>query len=361
MSRDCRYGGPQRVAESHKHGLTGLPVRVTFLAITDPLETSRDEELKLFKSITNLKKRKFANQFSPALWAWFFGHRKQFDLVHLHFSRDLVTTPIALMCLLFKQRYVIQPHGMLQGPRGKLKTTWDAFITKPILQNASRVFFLTQEEREHLRNVFGVLDLRLERLVNGSEVLPLSRAVSANPLRNVILYASRLDQRKRPLAFADLARIRAVSRPDLEFLMVGSDSGALNETLNKIEAADLPSLKYLGAVNETEIRLLLDRCIALVQPALWDVFPMIMVEAACRGIPVVSVEGYEVSDWFGMNSASIVSDGTPEGMDASLSIILSNFEALQLESHSFASTYLDQKLIGKQLEETYKKVLGTIG
>jgi hypothetical protein len=84
---------------------------------------------------------------------------------------------------------------------------------------------------------------------------------------------------------------------------------------------------------------------------------MIMVEAACRSVPVIAVGGYETSDWFAKNGAAELSNGDGEDLVRCLRLIASRLDGYQSSTAQFAQEHLDEKAVAKKLEKCYHAIL----
>lgn len=91
--------------------------------------------------------------FSISLIIKLFLSVKDFDLYHIHSTRNIYGLFIFLICKFYKKPYVITPHATLMEywmkfigyPR--LKLIYSKIIEKQILKNASRLHFLTKYEQ----------------------------------------------------------------------------------------------------------------------------------------------------------------------------------------------------------------------
>ncbi len=355
-SSDGRYGGPQKVAESLSRGLLASGVSSKILALTNQ-NPGVDGVSVLFRARKLMGMDVIPLMYSASAIFWLRKNIRNFDVAHIHLSRDLFTNAIGLYCLSRSKPFVVQTHGMLLGERSLLKKLWDRLIVRRLLASAKQIFYLTEEEKKGLQQNFHLDSEKLIKLVNGSSLVPGSATFSGLAKRKVVLYASRLDPRKRPLTFIEMAELASNEFPHLEFQIAGADSGSLHEVLAAIKELGNPRVEYLGSLTSDEIQSKLDESICVVLPALWDVFPMIMVEAACRSVPVIAVGGYETSDWFAKNGAAELSNGDGEDLVRCLRLIASRLDGYQSSTAQFAQEHLDEKAVAKKLEKCYHAIL----
>lgn len=352
-SSDGRYGGPQRVAESQIRGLVTHGLDCTKIALTVKSEASKSESNVLFTGHRILGFGDIPLQFSFSALFWLVRNLKRYEVVHIHFSRDLFTNAVALLCVLKKKKYFVQTHGMLQNHHGIFRKVWDSVLIGPLLMKANAVFVLTNEEKTDLIQRYRISEIKLIKLVNGGKVeVSSDKAVQAAD-RQKVLFASRLDPRKRPQAFLEMANLASSKLPNIEFVIAGSDAGAADEISERLRILGNSKISYLGALTGLEIADLLSSSACLVLPAIWDVFPMIMVESACKGVPVLAVGGYETSDWFAANGAAVLCDGSVEGLVAGLMNVLKTQAQLRETTGEFARRYLDENEIARELLSRY--------
>ena len=226
------------------------------------------------------------------------------------------------------------------------------------MAKAAVVFCLTEEEKIDLEDYFGSPKAKLMKIPNGSPLrFERNQSKRVDTIRNSVLFASRLDPRKKPLEFIAAAKKLALKYPTLEFLLAGSDAGALSEVQAELARVNNPRIRYLGALSKEELLETLDRSQVLVHPTEWDVFPMIMVESVCSGVPVVSLAGYEVSEWFAKHNATTLATSDLDSLASAIEDVLENFLEKQRFAEAFASQYLDEEVIANTLISRYQAVL----
>jgi 2-polyprenyl-3-methyl-5-hydroxy-6-metoxy-1,4-benzoquinol methylase len=79
----------------------------------------------------------FAGLGAPGLSGWFRRNRTDFEVVHIHFGRDLVVLPVALAARRHGIAYVLQTHGMVTPSDHPLAAPLDAVWTRKVLRHAA--------------------------------------------------------------------------------------------------------------------------------------------------------------------------------------------------------------------------------
>ncbi|MDT9690049.1 glycosyltransferase [Streptomyces sp. P9(2023)] len=283
------FGGPVRVAVNLGRGLAarGHQVRLTALGDGFPGALPTDVDgvpARLYPARTILPLG-FSGITSPALLAGAGALVKDADVVHVHLARDLVTLPVALAALRAGRPLVLQTHGMVDPSDRPLAKLLDAVAVRRVLRGASAVLYLTDRERKDLDAVVGGPLSGAVRLVNGVPAQE-PRPAPTGPPR--ILYAARLQARKRPTDF--VAAVPEILRhhPDATFVLAGPDEGeraavdALVAELGVGERVSRP-----GPLTSERMLDELRRAHVYVLPSVAEPFPMSVLEALSVGTPAV--------------------------------------------------------------------------
>jgi glycosyltransferase involved in cell wall biosynthesis len=124
----------------------------------------------------------FAGIVAPRLWWSVLRRARNFDVVHVHLARDLVTLPAAAILRQLGVPFVAQPHGMLDPSGRRSARTLDAALTRRVLSGASAVFALDEHEASDIRAVARV-DLPMAMVRNGVPTAELRTPAWACPTR----------------------------------------------------------------------------------------------------------------------------------------------------------------------------------
>lgn len=283
------FGGPVRVAVNLGRGLAarGHQVRLTALGDGFPGALPTDVDglpARLYPARTILPLG-FSGITSPALLAGAGALVKDADVVHVHLARDLVTLPVALAALRAGRPLVLQTHGMVDPSGRPLAKLLDAVAVRRVLRGASAVLYLTDHERKDLDAVVGGPLTGAVRLVNGVPAQE-PRPAPTGPPR--ILYAARLQARKRPTDF--VAAVPEILRhhPDATFVLAGPDEGeraAVDALVAELGVGDRVSRP--GPLTSERMLDELRRAHVYVLPSVAEPFPMSVLEALSVGTPAV--------------------------------------------------------------------------
>ncbi|OON73476.1 glycosyltransferase [Streptomyces tsukubensis] len=285
------FGGPVRVALNLSKGLRARGHEARIVALGDGFEGALPTEVEgvpaeLFQA-RRFAPLGFSGITSPALLAGAGRLVRDADVVHVHLARDLVTLPFALAALRAGRPLVLQTHGMVDPSGRLLAKVLDALAVRRVLRGASAVLYLTEHERAALDEVAGPPGLeRTTRLVNGVPAQPQGPGHPGGAPH--ILYAARLQARKRPRDF--VAAVPEILRhhPDATFTIAGPDEGELAPVRALIEELGLKgTVSVPGSLSGPAMLDTLREATVYVLPAVDEPFPMSVLESLSVGTPVV--------------------------------------------------------------------------
>ena len=358
LSPDGAYGGPARVALNQGAELInrGHDVIVAAAARGYPdLPTeSNGVPLRLFAARRLVPGTGFAGLGAPALNRWFGRNLTDFDVVHIHFGRDLVVLPAAAAARRRKIPYVLQTHGMVTPSGHPLAPTLDALWTRKVLRDAGTVFYLTDREREQLVAVANG-QLRLVQLGNGVPDYPGVLHRRGTP---EVLFAARMHPRKRPIAFVDMAKTLLDAGVDARFTLIGPDEG--EGDLVRAAIQDEPRITWEGALDPAAVPRRMAAASVYVLPAVREPYPMSVLEAMSVGLPVVVCDDCGLAPLVEGTRCGIVTEPAVAALVAAVESILadpSRARAMGDRGREAVHTQLSMRAVGDLLLETYAKLV----
>jgi glycosyltransferase involved in cell wall biosynthesis len=358
ISADGSYGGPVSVALDQAEALRAAGHEVTVAAGWDGVAApSSSATLRLFRARKPLR-QSFIGLVAPGLPAWVLRHAREFDVVHVHVTRDLVTLPAAGAARRRGVPVVLQTHGMIRPDPSRLQGLIDVLLTRRVFRGTGAFLALTPHEEDDL----GALRVdagRVHRIDNG---VPAA-AASATPPGDapLVLYSSRLADRKRPGAFVAAAEIVHRVRPDARFELWGPDGGELEAVRADIAARGLTGVcAYRGAAPVDQARAHLADASVFVLPSVAEPFPMALLEAFSAGLPAVITDRTGLSPVARETGAARVTDGSPEEIAAQILRLLDE-PGLWTETAAAARTLAEQRFtmsrIAARLVEVYRTAI----
>ncbi|WP_448809162.1 glycosyltransferase [Agromyces bauzanensis] len=308
LSPDGAYGGPVRVAVNQLRALADMGHEVTLFATHRGFDSPPTEidgvPVVAFPTRTVVPGLGFAGLGSPALTREIRRRAVEFDVVHVHLARDLVTLPAARAAQRSGTPVFLQTHGMIDESSNPLAAPLDAMLTRPVLRAASAVFFLTDRERADLIHV-GAPESALTALVNGVPHSALAADVESTPLD--VLFLARLHQRKRPLEFVRAAIELAPEFPDVTFSLVGPDEGEAGAVVRLISDSGFADrIRWEGSLAPERTLERMSRSALYVLPSIDEPFPMSVLEAASLGLPVIVTDSCGLAPAIATAGAGII-------------------------------------------------------
>ena len=365
QSPDNAFGGPIRVALNLGHELENREVEVQLVggcrgysSVPTQIENI---PAKLFAVRQIHPKLGFSGLFSLKLLTWAWRNVKKFDVVHIHMARDLITLPIGLICLVRGVPFVIQGHGMIDPTEKLAGRILDRLFVKRLLTNASKLLYLTEQEAADFPAVAGRSLGNMAFLPNGvpaqTDVSPRNADIS----NRTISYISRLQARKRPHLFVQMASRLISDGVDCHFKIAGADEGELELVLQTIESDGLSEkVKYLGSQDHAGVINLLQETSVLVLPSINEPFPMIVLEAISCAIPVVITDTCGLAPYISRSNAGVVTNGSVADLTTAAKTILADLPTYSANALELAQNEFSMKHIGDELTSIYVSAIRSI-
>lgn len=285
VSPDGRYGGPLRVAAdlAREQRANGHDARLvaTYEGYDKLPHEFQGVPLRAFPA-RRITRQGYSGLFSVALIHHVLRARHATDVFHIHIARDSLTTVAALSLNLFKARFILQTHGMVEPGRGVLVSLFDRFALRPSARGARAVLVLTPTEQEHFAHL-GTPSHRLSIQSNGIRLGTLLQND-----RRTVLFLARLHPRKGASEFASAAGRLAPDWPAVEFRIAGPDEGdgaRVHEAV--LDAGSPKNLVVTGALSPEDVPSEMANSLLYVLPAVGEPFGLTILEALAQNTPVL--------------------------------------------------------------------------
>ncbi|ANC78797.1 hypothetical protein ABE65_019140 [Fictibacillus phosphorivorans] len=328
------YGGPATVALNQAKELVLRGHEVTILT-SNLLSFEKKYINKTEDCLFGIKIKYFNSKFtrkgfsyinSSSLYNWIKKNGKLYDIVHIHFGREIIPCRVASLCKKEKFPYVLQTHGML-NKRSLKNKLFDIFVTSELLKKAKYVLALQNVEKKRLLEINK--DINVEILYNGIKPSENKVLWSYDSIKNKkILFLARLHPRKRVLDFIEMCKILSEKYNDLTFEIVGPDEGDLSEAMNRVDDLKLQDkVRFIGSVNVDKVSELYAKSSVYVLPSLDEPFGMTVIEALNVGTPTVVTETIHIKSLLQDNNASLIAkQNDPSDLASIVEMIISNKE-----------------------------------
>lgn len=355
VSEDGSYGGPVAVAVSQCRALAENGHDVALVAGWDgrvALEVPGvDVRLHRVRRLPGLG---FAGFFSTDLWRDVAALTKDCDVVHLHLARDLIQLPAAALAQR-RSPTVLQTHGMVRPDKRLSARLLDGLMTRRVLRRARVLLPLTDAEGRDLALLApGTASTRIR---NGVAIPHVRAAWETPPL---VLFLARLQARKRPSDFVEMAALVKADHPETRFLMVGADEGELDSMREQIARLNLvEDIAYAGAVAPSQVSDVLAQAQIYVLPSVDEPFPMSALEAMSHGLATVITTETGISDELSVRQTVSVVDPTPASLARAVMSLLDQdeWERSALAAREDAERNFSMAAVVAILETVYRETL----
>jgi glycosyltransferase involved in cell wall biosynthesis len=364
VSPDGAFGGPIRVALNQAAELRrrGHDVHLAagWRGQGSPPSQLEGTPARLFPALRLIRPMGFSGMVSPVLALWLLRNIGDYDVVHVHAGRDLISTTSLALAYVRRRPYVTQTHGMVQPDTRLRARIMDAAAVRRLLRAARTRFVLTQHEEDGLQHVLGS-PVTCERLPNG--VPEQADPPDVVHGEREVLFCARLHERKRPVAFVEMAAELVRRGHAATFAIVGPDDGELSAVQESISSQGLAEhVRYEGALGYHAVLARMRQADVYVLPSVHEPFPMSLLEALTLGLPSVCTDTCYISQPLRDHGAAIVTDGSVAAMADAVQAILEGPDLrsqLTRNARKIIAQLFSMEAVGNRLEQTYRAVVET--
>ena len=362
IARDGAFGGPLRVALNQVQELRARGHAVELVAcwcgkLPAPFEVD-GIPVRAFRAHQYVPGAGFSGLYSPGLQRWLKNNLSTADVLHVHAGRDLISLGALVRARAASCPTVVQTHGMIGLDRRLRARVLDRLAVRRLVGRARRHLVLTKQEESELPHVLRRHALRTYRIRNGVTSRPPRTYALREPVN--VLFCARLQERKRPVAFVEMAGLVGEASP-ATFSIVGPDEGELLRVQSRIAELDVGTkVKYEGALPYDRVLTRMEQATIYVLPSVDEPFPMTLLEAMSIGLACICTDSCGISDDVRRAGAAIVTDGTPEKMAEAVSELLRNAEQrtrIGERAQAMISEQFSIAAVVDSLEAMYESVL----
>ena len=261
-----------------------------------------------FKNISN--RFKLATMLDTPIGAIFRikNQIRDFDVVHVHEHRQTLSIIACYFARRYGIPYVVQAHGSVLPffQKEGLKNIFDKVFGFKILHGASKVFALTEVEKEQYLKM-GVEEDRIEIVPLGINIEEYSDLPEEGIFREkfniskddkIIIFIGRVHEIKGLDLLIDAFKELADSEDDVKLAIVGPDDGYMDALNLRIAECDLSDKVIVtGPLYKSEKQEALVDCDLFVMPSKYESFTTSGLEAMACGKPLVLTKNNHIHDW----------------------------------------------------------------
>jgi len=311
VSDSGAFGGPLRVALNQTKELRDRGHHVQLLAGwcgrgSPPAEVD-NVRLEAFSAFSIVPWAGFSGLHSSGLQRAIRRNLRSTDVVHVHAGRDL-TSLLALYAVIRNSvPTLVQTHGMIAIDKRIKARIIDALAVRCLVGEARFKLVLTEDEEAELSSVLRSRS-GIRRLRNG---VPLPAAMATEYSEVNVLFCARLQARKRPMAFVQMAADVSRIYPEVTFSIVGPDEGSLDDVITEINRLGLSSrIRYEGALTYDAVLKRMRKASIYVLPSVNEPFPMSLLEALSLGLACICTDSCGIAPVLQERGAALVTDGS---------------------------------------------------
>ena len=261
-----------------------------------------------FKNISN--RFKLATMLDTPIGAIFRikNQIRDFDVVHVHEHRQTLSIIACYFARRYGIPYVVQAHGSVLPffQKEGLKNIFDKVFGFKILHGASKVFALTEVEKEQYLKM-GVEEDRIEIVPLGINIEEYSDLPEEGIFREkfniskddkLIIFIGRVHEIKGLDLLIDAFKELADSEDDVKLAIVGPDDGYMDALNLRIAECDLSDKVIVtGPLYKSEKQEALVDCDLFVMPSKYESFTTSGLEAMACGKRRVLTKNNHIHDW----------------------------------------------------------------
>jgi glycosyltransferase involved in cell wall biosynthesis len=373
------YGGPPRntyelcrelVKNGHKVTVFTTDALDARNRIKETQETVDGIEIRRFRNLNNyvaFHHRIFLSVGMPEAMK---KEIKNYDIVHLNDFRTLQNITAYNNARKYGIPYVLQAHGSLVNILAKqqLKSLFDAWYGRGILQNASRLLALAPIEVAQYKG-YGISEEKIDIVPNGIELDNFKNLPPRGNFRQkhglgdkekVILFLGRLHKIKGIdlliNAFADIVK----EFDDARLVVAGPDDGYLSTLKSLTEGLGLiEKVLFPGALfDEDKLEAYVDADVYALTSS-YEMSPTSIFEALACGTPVIVTDRCGIADII-KDKAGLVVPYEKEPLTQALFNLLTDERLRQRFSQNgkaLVREHFNWTNIAKQIEQVYQRAL----
>lgn len=218
-------------------------------------------------------------------------HRQKPEVVNIHFLGANAFF-YRFFTSLKRARLVITLHGGLEAPKRDLELTegyWEARIlnrtARRMLQRANTIICISRYVRDKVADLMP--ELKDKCMIIPIGVDPSRSEALVRKRRGFILGAGRLSHEKGFDVLIKAFRSISEEFPESELIIAGEgeEQTSLDSLVKDMALRD--KVRFLGGIDQGEVRELLRQCAMCVVPSRIESFGSIILEAMAEGAPVI--------------------------------------------------------------------------
>lgn len=323
-----------------------------------------------FKNVSN--KFKLATMLDTPLSAPFRIRKtiSDFEIIHIHEHRQSLAIITAYLARKNNIPYIVQAHGSVLPffQKEGLKNIFDKVFGLSILHNASKVFALTNVEKEQYLKM-GVDEDKIEIVPVGINLEEYSNLPNKGLFRKkfnisedtkVILFVGRIHKIKGlDLLINSFNNLLNSCDGEIKLVIVGPDDGFLDELNDLITNLNLcDDVIVTGPLYNDEKQEALVDCDLFAMPSKYESFSISCLEAMACSKPIVLTKNTHIWDWVDDNVGIACADDVDSFKDALSTVLFDDELSSKFSKNGFnlVNKQYNWDVINQQIMDIYQSI-----
>ncbi|WP_409200577.1 glycosyltransferase [Methanobrevibacter sp. DSM 116169] len=321
-----------------------------------------------FRNISNSFKNTFTIDSPLKLNSTLKKEISSFDIIHIHEHRHTLAILTVKHALKQKIPYVLQSHGSVLPffQKESLKKIFDKLWGFKILHNASKVFALTEVEKEQYLKM-GILEDKIEIVPLGINLKDYENLPSKGNFRlkhnfsndsKLLLFLGRIHEIKG----LDLAieSLNLLKNEDYKLAIVGEDYGfksTLEKLIKKYSIED--KVIFTGPLYKNDKKEALIDCDVFLMPSRYESFTTSGLEAMACSTPLILTNNNHICSWVN-NNVGICCNYDKKELSIAINELLDNVDLMDKFSKKgleLVKTKYNWNIIDKNIIQIYNDVI----
>lgn len=297
----------------------------------------------------------------------------QFDIIHLHDFRSLLSIIVHHYAKKYRIPYVLQAHGSVPYLSQKefFKKVFDKYWGYNLLNDASKIIALTETELEQYYQM-GVPKYKIETIPNGIDLSEYHHLPPRGEFREkygikidekVILFLGRIDKIKGVDLLINSFSEISKELDTVKLVMVGPDEGFLNH-IKKIVVDQKISDKviFTGPLYKKDKLASYVDADVYVLPSRYETFPNTVLEACVCGTPVIVTNNCGISDLVNNKVGYVVDFDINKLKDTIIKLLNDEDQKTKFgdKAKILVKENFDWNNISKKIEAVYISILNSL-
>lgn len=256
--------------------------------------------------------------------------------------------------------------GEINSMKEKIYGIYDKAALKTVFKNSDVIIALNNYEAGRYRKI-GVPESKIKVIPNAAERDSFTSVSSIEFLskynlagKNIILFVGILNSFKRPDLLIEALPGIIKDVPDAHLVMVGPDGGELKKVIDTaVKLGVEKHYSWIGPLYGMEKQRAYNAAKVFVLPSDWDAYPLVLLEALARKLPIVTTDTRGPKDIVDNNvNGFIINKGDVNALAEKIIALLTNdtlYQQFSINAYQKGVSVYSASAITKKISSLYIK------